>query len=120
MALDDIYASLELLEEQIDALEQDIEAQETRNKTLMHTTLAQAIATTKAETRAEVRAELKAEKKASKQPDLFSAGWAQPVNVAKASNDAPLQNNNANAAILAKKLDYTIDKVQALLKEAGA
>lgn len=119
MALDDIYASLELLEEQIETLEHDLDAQEARNQTLMQTTLAQAIAKTKAETRAEVRAEIKAEKKAAAQPDLFSAGWVQPVTVAKASNDAP-PNNNANAAILAKKLDYTIDKVQALLKEAGA
>ncbi len=42
------------------------------------------------------------------QTDLFG-GWTSP----RAANDK-------NAAILAKKLDNTINKVQNLLKEAGA
>jgi hypothetical protein len=105
MALDDIYASLELLEEQIETLETDLQEQEDRNLKLMQHAVASAIAKTKAE--------VKAESRKSQAPDLFSQNWVQPVTITKPSNDK-------NSAILAQKLDSTIEKVQALLREAGA
>ena len=108
MALDDIYASLDLLEQTITALEQDIVEQEERNTKLMQNAIARAIAKTKAEA-------------ASAQIDLFAApapapstssAWA-PITAAKPANDK-------NSEMLAQKLDNTIEKVQALLKQAGA
>jgi hypothetical protein len=105
MALDDIYASLDLLEQTITSLEQDIVEQEERNTKLMQNAIARAIAKTKAEA-------------ASAQIDLFAApapspsSWA-PITAAKPANDK-------NSEMLAQKLDNTIEKVQALLKQAGA
>lgn len=53
--------------------------------------------------------------KKSKEPqaDLFSQSWATPKPAARVANDQ-------SALILAGKLDSTIDKVQRLLREAGA
>jgi chromosome segregation ATPase len=52
------------------------------------------------------------------QPDLFAAPSApSPQPVATKSNKVA---NDANALILAKKLDSTIDKVQKLIREARA
>lgn len=106
MALDDIYASLDALEQTVSQLELEIVEQEARNTKLMQNAIARAIAKTKAEASAA-------------QIDLFApapspapSSWA-PITAAKPANDK-------NSAILAQKLDSTIEKVQALLKEAGA
>ena len=99
MSLDDIYASLDALEQTLDSLEQEVAEQEVRNTKLMQNAIARAIAKTKADA-------------AAAQTDLFASSWA-PITAAKPANDK-------NSAILAQKLDTTIEKVQALLKEAGA
>ncbi|MCB1558660.1 MAG: hypothetical protein KDJ50_07055 [Alphaproteobacteria bacterium] len=55
----------------------------------------------------------KGKKSADPQIDLFGQVWGAPQQPSKVANDQ-------NALILAGKLDSTIDKVQRLLKEAGA
>ncbi|MDY0028415.1 MAG: hypothetical protein RBR86_00580 [Pseudobdellovibrionaceae bacterium] len=55
----------------------------------------------------------KGKKVADPQIDLFGQVWGAPQKSSKIANDQ-------NALILAGKLDSTIDKVQRLLKEAGA
>lgn len=52
-------------------------------------------------------------KKADPQTDLFAQSWGAPSAPARIANDQ-------SALILAGKLDSTIDKVQRLLREAGA
>ncbi len=52
-------------------------------------------------------------KKADPQADLFAQSWGAPSAPARIANDQ-------SALILAGKLDSTIDKVQRLLREAGA
>ena len=54
-----------------------------------------------------------AKKKADPQADLFAQSWGAPAAPSRIANDQ-------SALILAGKLDSTIDKVQRLLREAGA
>lgn len=64
-------------------------------------------------------------KKNDPQTDLFSQGWGAPQNPQPATAQQPAAPaakaaNDQSALILAGKLDSTIDKVQRLLREAGA
>ncbi|MBL8638368.1 MAG: hypothetical protein JNN09_07715 [Alphaproteobacteria bacterium] len=103
MAIENIYEHLGYLGSQIDQLEQALVQQELAHK--------QALAQAQAEQKAKLMPTGKA---ASSQNDLFG-GWT--TGAEKAAND---KKQRENALILAGKLDSTIDKVQRILREAGA
>lgn len=63
--------------------------------------------------RAQVAAAKSSKKKEDPQTDLFGQTWGAPAAPQRVANDQ-------SALILAGKLDSTIDKVQRLLREAGA
>lgn len=101
MSIENVYDHLMYLGSQIDCLEQALLKQAEEHK--------QALA------QAEQKAKpIPAGKGATAQNDLFG-GWA--TGAEKAAND---KKQRENALILAGKLDSTIDKVQRILREAGA
>ncbi len=103
MSIENIYEHLGYLGSQIDQLEQALVQQELAHK--------QALAQIQAESKAK---QIPAGKPVSSQNDLFG-GWI--TGAEKAAND---KKQRENALILAGKLDSTIDKVQRILREAGA
>jgi hypothetical protein len=124
MALDDLYLALQQLEQKIEILETKLQAREDSFarqiddlKRRSEKDKNEAVAQTKRVLEAEFKEKLAAAKK-STQPDLFG-GWVQsPAQNTNAPNNAG--NNAHQNALLAKKLDSTIDRVHALLAEAGA
>lgn len=101
MSVEDVYDHLMRLEAQIDNLEQALLTQEAGHK--------QALA------QAEQKAKAVAPGKGNpSQSDLFGSWTTGSERVA---ND---KKQRENALILAGKLDSTIDKVQRILREAGA
>jgi hypothetical protein len=103
VSIENVYEYLGYLDSQIDRLEHALLKQAEEHK--------QALAQPQAEQKAKP---IPAGKVASSQNDLFG-GWT--TGAEKAAND---KKQRENALILAGKLDSTIDKVQRILREAGA